>query len=204
MTPLRRSVRLAALALVLVLALTLPVPAQAPKSGGVLTIHPLTAPPSLSPHEESTIATVQQVSACYSNLVYFDPPKRQESLETVIPELAEKWSWQDNYRNLVFLLRRDVKWHDGKPFTSRDVKHTFDMLREAPDAPAKLRLNPRREWYANVESIDAVDPQTVAFRLKRPQPSLLLMLASGFTPIYAAHVPAASYRTGCVGTGPFK
>ena len=65
MTPLRRSVRLAALALVLVLALTLPVPAQAPKSGGVLTIHPLTAPPSLSPHEESTIATVQQVSACY-------------------------------------------------------------------------------------------------------------------------------------------
>ena len=42
------------------------------------------------------------------------------------------------------------------------------------------------------------------FRLKRPQPSLLLMLASGFTPIYAAHVPPASYRTGCIGTGPFK
>ena len=109
-------------------------------------------------------------------------------------ELAERWSWQESYRKLVFLLRTDVKWHDGKPFTSKDVKHTFDLLREAPDAPAKLRLNPRREWYANVESIDAVDPQTVAFRLKRPQPSLLLMLASGFTPIYAAHVPAASNR----------
>src|SRR5262249_30288542 len=83
-------------------------------------------------------------------------------------------------------------------------KQRFELLREAPDAAGKLRLNPRREWYANVEAIDAVDPRTVVFRLKRPQPSLLLMLASGFSPIYAAHVPAASYRTGCIGTGPFK
>jgi peptide/nickel transport system substrate-binding protein len=45
---------------------------------------------------------------------------------------------------------------------------------------------------------------TVVFRLKRPQPSLLTMLASGYTPIYAAHLPPASYRTGCIGTGPFK
>src|SRR5262249_15133121 len=119
--PLRRSVRLASLASLLVVVLTLPAPAQAPKSGGVLTIHPLTAPPSLSPHEESTIATVQPASACYSNLVYFDPAKKQESLDTIIPELAEKWSWQDNYRNLVFLLRRNVKWHDGKAFSSQDV-----------------------------------------------------------------------------------
>ena len=192
------------LAASLVVGLTLPAPAQAPKYGGVLTIHPLTAPPSLSPHEESTIATVQQVSACYSNLVYFDPPKRQESLETVIPELAEKWSWQDNYRNLVFLLRRDVKWHDGKPFTSRDVKHTFDMVRGAADADAKLRINPRKLWYENVEAVEAPDPHTVVFRLKRPQPSLLLLLASGYSPIYPAHVPLADLKTTCVGTGPFK
>jgi len=49
-----------------------------------------------------------------------------------VGELAEKWSWQDGYRNLVFFLRKDVKWHDGKPFTSKDVKFTFDMVREAP------------------------------------------------------------------------
>jgi hypothetical protein len=49
--PLRRSVRLAPVAILLVLALGLPAPAQTPKSGGVLTIHPLSAPPSLSPHE---------------------------------------------------------------------------------------------------------------------------------------------------------
>ena len=202
--PLRRFVRLAPAALLLVVAFSLPAPAQAPKSGGILHIHPLTAPPSLSPHEESTIATVQQVSACYSNLVYFDPVKRQESLDSVIPELAERWSWQDNYRNLVFLLRKDVKWHDGKPFTSKDVKYTFDMVRGAPDATAKLRINPRKLWYENIEAIEAPDPLTIVFRLKRPQPSLLLLLASGYSPIYPAHVPEPELKTKCVGTGPFK
>src|SRR5205085_2805531 len=80
----------------------------------------------------------------------------------------------------------------------------FDMIREAPDAPAKLRINPRKDWYANVQTIETPDANTVVFHLKRPQPSILMMLASGYSPIYAAHVPAANYRTGCVGTGPFK
>src|SRR5688500_4504717 len=177
--PLRRSVRsvlLAPVALLLVLALCVPPPSQAPKPGGVLRIHPLSAPPSLSPHEESTIAPVQPASACYNNLIYFDPAKKQESESTIIPELAERWSWQDGHRNLVFLLRKDVKWHDGQPFTSKDVKYTFDAVRGAPDATAKLRVNPRKLWYENVEHIETPDPHTVVFRLKRPQPSLLLML----------------------------
>src|SRR5256885_11822357 len=80
----------------------------------------------------------------------------------------------------------------------------LEMLGGAADAPAKVRINPRKDWYVNVEAIEAPDPSTVVFRLKKPQPSLLLMLASGYTPVYAAHVPPASYRTGCVGTGPFK
>jgi len=132
------------------------------------------------------------------------PTQGHESVDAIIGELAEKWSWQDNFRNLVFFLRRDVKWHDGKPFTSKDVKFTFDMLREAPDARGKLRINPRKDWYANIEAVEAADAHTVVFRVKRPQPSLLLMLASGYSPVYAAHVAPASYRTGCIGTGPFK
>jgi peptide/nickel transport system substrate-binding protein len=130
--------------------------------------------------------------------------KKQESADTVIPELAERWSWQYNYRTLVFFLRKDVKWHDGKPFTSQDVKYTFDMVRGAPDAKGKLRVNPRKLWYENVEGIEAADAHTVVFRLKRPQPALLLMLASGYSPVYPAHVPASELRTRCVGTGPFK
>jgi peptide/nickel transport system substrate-binding protein len=179
--------------------------AQSPKAGGHLNIMLREdLPQGFATHESSTISTSFPSLPCFNNLVFFDPLKRAETPENLVGELAEKWSWQDNFRNLVFFLRRGVKWHDGKPFTSRDVKHTFDMLREAPGAPAKLRINPRKDWYANVEAIEAADDYTVVFRLKRPQPGLLNMLASGYTPIYAAHVNPATYRTGCIGTGPFK
>ena len=67
---------------------------------------------------------------------------RSRASDTIIGELAEKWSWQDNYRNLVFFLRKNVKWHDGQPFTSKDVKFTFDMLREAPDAAGQAPDQP--------------------------------------------------------------
>ncbi len=186
------------------LAAGVPAGGQAPKRGGVLTAMLPEDPPGFSIHESATIYGVWPVMPCYSNLVFFDPLKPLETAETVAPELAERWSWQDNYRNLVFFLRKNVRWHDGQPFNSKDVKYTFDVVREAKDAPAKLRLNPRREWYANVEAIEAPDPYTVVFRLKRPQPSLLLMLASGYSPVYPAHVPPADLRFRCVGTGPFK
>lgn len=181
-----------------------PASAQTPKRGGILNAMLGEDPPGLSIHESATISGVWPAMPCYSNLALFDPLKAQETLETVIPELAERWSWQDNYRTLVFFLRRNVKWHDGQPFTSKDVKYTFDVVREAKDAPAKLRLSPRKEWYVNVEAIEAADPHTVVFRLKRPQPALLLMLASGYSPVYPAHVPLADLRQRCVGTGPFK
>jgi peptide/nickel transport system substrate-binding protein len=178
---------------------------QTPKSGGVVThTNREDLSQGFAIHETSTISVVWPAMPCFNNLVLFDPLKRTESSDTIIGELAEKWSWQDNYRNLVFFLRKGVKWHDGQPFTSKDVKYTFDMLREAADAPAKLRINPRKDWYANIQNIEAPDPHTVIFHLKRPQPSLLMMLASGYSPVYAAHVPAANYRTSCVGTGPFK
>lgn len=177
---------------------------QTPKKGGVLNSVLFEDPPGLTIHESSTVSNVWPMSPCYSNLVYFNPLKPLDSADTVIPELAERWSWQDNYRNLVFFLRKNVKWHDGQPFTSKDVKHTFDMVREAKDAPAKMRLSPRKDWYANVEAIEAPEPHTVVFRLKRPQPSLLMMLASGYSPVYPAHVPIADLRQKCVGTGPFK
>jgi peptide/nickel transport system substrate-binding protein len=196
---------LVALAVGLALAASTPAVSQAPRSGGTLNVmlrEDLSQ--GFAIHETSTISTVWPSMPCFNNLVLFDPLKKVESADTIIGELAEKWSWQDNHRNLVFFLRKDVKWHDGQPFTSRDVKFTFDVLRGAPDAPAKLRINPRKDWYANVEAIEAPDPHTVVFRLKRPQPSLLMLMASGYSPVYAAHVPPANYRTGCIGTGPFK
>ncbi|HEU5320197.1 MAG TPA: ABC transporter substrate-binding protein, partial [Methylomirabilota bacterium] len=177
---------------------------QTPRRGGILNAMLGEDPPGFSIHEAATISAVWPAAPCYSNLVLFDPLKPHETADTVVPELAERWSWQDGYRSLVFFLRRGVKWHDGQPFTSRDVKYTFDVVREAKDAPARLRLSPRKDWYANVEAIETPDAHTVVFRLKRPQPSLLLMLASGYSPVYPAHVSPADLRLRCVGTGPFR
>jgi peptide/nickel transport system substrate-binding protein len=175
-----------------------------PKRGGILNTVLIEDPPGLIIHESATVSNVWPVSPCYSNLVYFDPLKALESADTVIPELAERWSWQESYKNLVFFLRRNVKWHDGKPFTSADVKYTFDVAREAPDATARFRLSARKEWWTNIASIEAPEPYTVVFHLKRPQPSLLLMLASGYSPVLPAHVPLNELRQKCVGTGPFR
>src|SRR5262249_19939817 len=182
-----------------------PPPMPAGKPGGTLTLmlrEDLSQ--GFAVHEAATISVVFPSSPCFNNLVMFDPANPVENPDSVVPELAEKWSWQDNYRNLVMFLRKNVKWHDGQPFTSKDVKYTFDMVREAPDAQAMLRLNPRKDWDASAEAIDAADQSVVVFRLKRPQPSHLMLLASGYPPISPAHINPADYRTRCVGTGPFK
>jgi len=208
-----RATRISGLLVTLTVALAVaPAAAQAPapviregKPGGVLRpVLREDLPQGFAIHESATNSVTWPAMPCYSNLVVYDQTKRLGRVETIVPELAEKWSWQDNYRNLVFFLRRDVKWHDGQPFTSKDVKFTFDVVREAADAPGKLRINPRKEWYANVEAIEAPDPYTVVFRLKRPQPSLVAMLASGYSPVLPAHVPLAEHRSRCIGTGPFK
>ncbi len=175
-----------------------------PKKGGILNAMLREDPPSLSIHDEATISTNWPMMPCYNNLVLFDPVQSQESPDTIIGELAEKWEWKDGGKTLVFHLRQGVRWHDGQPFTSKDVKYTFDLVRGAPGMTAQLRVNPRKAWYAQVERIDAPDPQTVMFRLKRVQPSLLMLLASGYSPIYPAHVPPDELRTRCMGTGPFK
>jgi peptide/nickel transport system substrate-binding protein len=199
------SLAIAVLVLGLAVSTALSQTQPTPKSGGSLNVMQREdLPQGFAIHETQTHSTVWPSMPCFNNLVLYDPMKKQESLDTIIGELAEKWSWQDNYRNLVFFLRKGVKWHDGQPFTSKDVKFTFDMVREAPDAAAKLRINPRKDWYANIQSIETPDDHTVVFHLKRPQPSILMMLASGYSPVYAAHVPPASYRTACIGTGPYK
>jgi len=94
--------------LILVAAALIAAPADAqtgkPKRGGILNSVLTEDPPGLLVHESATISNVWPMSPCYSNLVIFDPLKPLDSAETVIPELAEKWSWQDNYRNLPIYL----------------------------------------------------------------------------------------------------
>ena len=176
-------------------------PALAQKSGGTLRVSHRDNPPSASIHEEATISTVMPFMSVYNNLVVFDPESQQNRPDRIVPDLATAWTWGNEGKDLTFKLREGVKWHDGKPFTSADVKCTWDML-IAKDS--KLRKNPRRSWYFNLNEVTTNGDYEVTFHLGRPQPSLLTMLAGGMSPVYPCHVSAAQMRTHPIGTGPFK
>ncbi len=137
-----------------------------------------------------------------NNLVVFDQHIAQNSLDTIRPDLAESWSWSEDGKELTFKLRHGVKWHDGKPFTAADVKCTFDLVQGK--AKDHFRINPRKDWYHNLVEVTTEGDDEAVFHLKRPQPALLALLASGYSPIYPCHVPAAQMRQHPIGTGPFK
>ena len=139
----------------------------------------------------------------FNNLVVFDQTKLESSLDTIVPDLALSWAWDAPKTRLTFKLAEGVKWHDGKPFTAKDVKCTFDLVAGLVDSE-DFRKNPRRVWYHNVEAITTSGDHEVSFQLKSAQPSFLALLASGYSPIYPCHVSQREMRAKPVGTGPFK
>jgi len=183
-------------------ALIAAAPAVAEKSGGVLKVQHWDSPASMSILEEATYSTVVPVMEVMNNLVIYDQHIAQNSLNTIRPDLAESWSWSEDGTELTFKLRSGVKWHDGKPFTAKDVKCTFDLLQGKTED--KLRINPRKGWWHNVDNISADSDLQATFHLKRPQPALLTLLASGYSPIYPCHVSPAQMRQHPIGTGPFN
>ena len=187
----------------LAVALSAASPAAAQKKGGTLRLYHNDNPPSTSLLEESTIASVMPFAAVFNNLVVFDPAKPHESLETVIPDLAESWSWDQTNTKLTFKLRQGVKWHDGQPFTAKDVQCTWRMLIGKGDAK-DFHRNPRKVWYSKLQDVSVNGDYEATFELSEPQPSLPVLLASAFSAVYPCHVPQAVMRTRPVGTGPFK
>src|SRR5258708_31066913 len=140
---------LAGIALLLALAPSRPAAAQ--KAGGVLKVYFFDSPASMSIHEESTIAGQGPMMGVFNNLVMYDQSVPQSGMKSIVPDLASAWSWDESGSELTFKLRHGVKWHDGKPFTARDVKCTWDLLQGK--AGETLRVNPRKEWYRNLEAV---------------------------------------------------
>jgi len=190
-------IRIASLAILLLVQ-----PALAQKPGGVLRVYHRDSPASMSIHEEGTNSVAIPIMAVFNNLVLYDQHIAQNSLDDIVPELAESWAWSADGTRLTFTLRAGVKWHDGKPFTADDVKCTWELL--TGRASEKLRANPRRSWWGNVAEVTVDSPTQATFVLQRPQPAILALIASGYTPIYPCHVPPREMRLHPIGTGPFK
>ena len=174
----------------------------AQKYGGILKAYHRGTPPSGSIHEEGTNSTLTPYMPVMNNLVMYDQHIQRNSLETIVPDLAKSWSWNSGKTKLTFKLRKGVKWHDGKPFTAKDVKCTWDMLQGK--RRAKMRKNPRKSWYKNLDNVSTKGDYQVTFNLKRAQPAFIALLASGYSPVYPCHVSPKKMRTNPIGTGPFK
>src|SRR5262245_46368982 len=189
----RRDLRVLAAAGAFSLASSVATTALAQKSGGTLHIGHFASPASMSMLEESTLAVNRPMMGVFNNLVMFKQDVPQNTLRSIVPDLATGWAWNEEGTELTFPLRQGIKWHDGKPFTAADGKCTIDLLQG--NASEKLRINPRKTWYSNVEAVTTKGDYEVTFHLKQPQPSILAMLATGWSPIYPCHVTPRDMRT---------
>jgi ABC-type transport system substrate-binding protein len=124
----------------LLVALLATAPASAQKAGGILKMYTVDSPASMSILEEATVFAERPMMGVFNNLVIYDQHVKQNSLQSIVPDLATSWSWSEDGTELTFPLRQGVTWHDGKPFTANDVVCTWDLL--TGKSNEKLRVNP--------------------------------------------------------------
>lgn len=101
-----------------------------------------------------------------------------DDLQTIVPNVAKDWKWNNDFTKLTFTLRKGHKWSDGAPFTAEDVKFWYDHLTldknvfEKPKDYALVGGEPMK--------VEVVDPQTVVFHLPAPKPGLLAHFATSY------------------------
>ncbi len=189
--------------LMLLLLVVVAVPATAqdrPRYGGELLLVVPGEPPSYDGHREDTFALIHPTAPHYNTLLRTDPTDRSGT--KIIGDLAEAWSISKDGRTYTLKLRRGVRFHDGSELTSRDVKASYDKIIFPPEGVGSAR----KGAYVAVEAVQAPDPHTVIFRLKRPSGSFLFSLASPWNWIYKADILAKDirwYEKNVMGTGAF-
>lgn len=113
------------------------------------------------------------LSTRHVNLVRYS-----DDLQTIVPNVAKDWEWNDDFTELTFFLRKGHKWSDGAPFTAEDVKFWYDNL----SLDSKVIEKPKDYVLVAGEAmtVEVVDPQTVTFKLPAPKPGLLAHFATSF------------------------
>jgi peptide/nickel transport system substrate-binding protein len=116
---------------------------------------------------------------------------------SVTPLLAEKWTLSPDLKTLTFMLKPNIKFQDGEPFSSKDVKFSFERY------GAKDSTNKEKAFFASIQSIDTPDPNTVVLNFKDPSFEALFQLGKE-TAVIIDEKSAANENTNPVGTGPYK
>ena len=149
--------------------------------------------------------TSDSASHTIGDLIYSGLVKRDGSLR-LVGDLAESWTVSRDCRNMTFQLKKNVKWHDGRPFTADDVVFTYQAMVN-PKTPTAYK-----EDFKAVESIEAVDAHTVRVRYARPYAKALQSWSTNMLPrhLLESYVAegrlreAPQNRESPVGTGPYR
>src|SRR5215510_8507061 len=154
-------------------------------------------------HQTSLGGIYAAVAPVYNGLIRTSPYDPM-ALE-IIPELADTWDISDGGKTITFHLHKGVKWHDGTPFSSADVKYTIERIMNPP----KGMVSPRGPVFAAIiERVEAPDPDTVVIHGKGPSGLLLPLFANGWNVIIPKHIaekdPVSALKTIVIGTGPFR
>src|SRR5687768_5273329 len=149
-----------------------------PRLGGELIFLVPSEPPTYDGHAEGTFGVVHPLAPHYNTLLRIDPFDKTGT--KVVTDLAESWNVSKDSVLYTVKLRRGVKFHDGSEMTSKDVKATYDKIVFPPPG----MLSYRKGQYRAVEAIETPDPYTVRFRLKWPEASFPITLASPYSWIY--------------------
>ncbi|MGH7713175.1 MAG: ABC transporter substrate-binding protein [Gemmatimonadaceae bacterium] len=174
--------------------------ASAERSAATATLRlPLINDPILNPVIAPDIGSVMINKVIFPGLVRPDEQLRPT------PDLALSWSASADGLEYTFALRPGVQWHDGRPFSARDVKFTFDQILDL-DSGSRLRSD-----FAAIAAVDVIDSLTVRFRLRAPFAPFLALLGynAGIIPQHVFRGRRLSdaidfSRARPVGTGPFK
>jgi peptide/nickel transport system substrate-binding protein len=167
-----------------------------PRRGGTFVVGTPFEPRQLNHAVTTSWADHVVSSKIFSSLLRF-PEKGYPQPQ---PDLAEKWSVSPDGKRITFSLVRNAKWHDGTPFTSADVKFTFEQVLP--------KLNPNRAVFQTITKVETPDPYAVV--IERTQPFVLFyfdIFCAGILPKHLyenTDVAKSPHNLKPVGTGPFK
>lgn len=151
--------------------------AQTPKRGGTLQFAVTAEPADYDCHGSQTFALLHPISPFYSFLVRYDASQGGK----ITGDLAKSWDSSKDGLTYTFKIHEGVKFHDGSPLTSADVKFSFERIKSPPQGVVSLR----KSLFEDVVSIEAPDPVTVVFKIKEPNASMLDNFAQPFNCIYS-------------------